>query len=196
MNKKQKQEYIESVRARIEDAPNHGHQGNNWWYPTPWTVAYDVKIHSRTKDIDDVRARMTAIQNKYCNDDTIYSLYYDQLELACRSLEEDLDSMPLVQGVRFAGRSGGWCEVTYTGFEDTSYSDEWTTEDWNSLYADAVALSDAESAVHEYIEKAHKGLCEYLNSEQYVTDCIESLLTDDEIVALKQSEADVYKSLA
>lgn len=196
MNKIQKLEYIKSVHARIGNAPNHGHQGTNWWYPTPYTVAYDVKIHTCAKDIEDVRARMSPVQNKYYTDDDLYTMYYNTLEDACEMLRDELKEIPRVQCVRFAGRSGGWCEVSYTPLEDTTYQHELSAQDVNALYKEAQALEKSENDVRTFIEKSHKSLCSYLDSEEYVTDIINSLGTDAEIIHTKQAIADAYRALS
>lgn len=196
MNKKQKIEYIENVRARIQYAKNHGRNGGDWWYPTQWTVAYDVKIHTRTKNVDDIRANMSAIQRRYYTDDDLYNVCNDMLEQECDFLRETLLDMPLVEAVRFAGRSGGWCEVTYTALEYTpSDLNDCTAQDINALYKNAKALNDAESNVRETITNRHKDLCVYLNTDEYVDSVVDQLLSEDDIITIKREALDEYMKL-
>lgn len=54
-------EYINKVNDEFTNAGNHG-GNNNWWYPKQNVIAYNVKLHGSSKDIDDIRAKMTIRQ--------------------------------------------------------------------------------------------------------------------------------------
>ena len=72
MTKTEKIKYINDTYLRFVDAKNHGHHGSNWWYPTKNTIAYNVKMHGHSKNIEDIRAKMTKRQNDYYSDETLY----------------------------------------------------------------------------------------------------------------------------
>ena len=196
--KKAMLEYIEATRARIEDAPNHG-GSNNWWYPSPWTVAYNVKMYV-FPDVDKLREHMSAAQNSYYQDDhTLFSPAWDDLlETEWYFLRNDLLELPCVEDVRQSGRSGGWCEVTYTAINDAdTITEDDTSADIARVYADAVALEKAEKAVDTLIKDRHASLNKYIKSKAYYTDITnEKLLTDEDIKDIYSSKADVYREKA
>lgn len=194
MTKANMLKYIQEVEKRIGDAPNHGHQGSDWWHRIPYTVAYNVKMYSPSKNIDDIRATMTPVQNKYYSDTDLYEITNDQLQIECDMLKDDIQSLPLVQSTQFAGKSGGWFEVTYTGLSTVDDSD--TMGDIRIVYNEARELDRAESRVASIVHKAHADLMAYMNTDDYVRSITDNLASDADILATMQAEVDEYKKLA
>jgi len=182
MTKKQKIEYINEVYTRFTDTHNHGNQGDNWWYPMPNTIAYNVKMHSFV-DVESLRKELTARQNDYYSDDTLYKIMSEDITDNANMLSDDIqEEYKLENG--YAGRSNGWIEVEYVN--NLFILDEDTEEDVNALYKEAKALEQLESDVCEFIKKRHKALNAYIDTPQYYKDMVERLTSDEEI-------ADIYK---
>lgn len=190
MNTKQKIEYIQSVYNKFTDARNHGN-GNNWWYPIENRISYDVKIRGTTKDIDDIRDAMSERQKDYYTDAAIYDICDEMQSDACSTLVSDIKDIYSISDVYFAGRSGGWCEVQYKNNIDISCINDETTSDYveyiDDEYKKACNLDNLEGDISSYIKDSHKKYCEYLNTDAYIIDIIENMLSDDGI-------ADIYKS--
>jgi hypothetical protein len=187
MTKKEKIDYVNSVYLRFQDARNHGHNGHNWWYPKPNVIAYNVKMHGASKDIEDIRKHMTERQNKYYSDDTLYEISQEQLWDEARMFSDDLDiEYGLTSG--YAGRSGGWLEVEYKN-DLSELGDDSSIEDVNYFYKEAQKLEKLETEVSEKIKKAHKSLMVYMNTEQYCLDFVERLSDDEEIGEIYKSKA-------
>lgn len=197
MKKEQKLEYIKSVRARIQDAPNHGGGGTSWWYPTQWTVAYNIKIYARSKDIDDIRAKMTPVQNKYYSDTTVYE-FVNMIQMdSCNVLREVIKEVAEVESVEFAGRSGGWVEVKYKPVSDADADlSDYDKQMLNELYTEMVKIDEAEQRVSQIVKETVSAYIKYIQSNEYVTDIVEMLLDDEDIVKEKQRALDEYKALA
>src|SRR3990167_11295644 len=106
MNKAEKVNYINTILDRFENARNHGNNGNNWWYPMPFRIAYNVKMYSFL-DIDKLREMMSDRQRKYYDKKDLNDLWYETInqeaELAIGEIKE---ISPLIYDVFFAGRSG------------------------------------------------------------------------------------------
>ena len=185
MKKIQKIKYIEEVRSRIEKAPNHGHQGNSWLCPRPWTIAYNVKMRSFL-DCDKLRGMMSKLQNEYytTDDDALYELYYQDLEVAWKDLREQLRDIDSVEEVWRAGRRDGWCEVTYRHIDinfNFNIEKEYPARIINEVYLEAVKLATDEEKARATIEHEHRALNEYIDSEKYYSNCVEQLMSDDNI---------------
>lgn len=198
MTKAQKIKYIEEVRAHIEDAPNHG-RGTTWWYPTPWTVAYNIKMRAFL-DSDKLREKMSTLQNEYySNDDALYELYHQQLEMAWEDLHEQLRDIDSVEEVWRAGRRDGWCEVTYRHLNINFHFNldkEYPARIINEVYLEAVKLANDEAEARATIEHAHRALNEYIDSDEYYIDCVEQLMSNDNIREYYQSQSEKYAQLA
>ena len=183
MKKAQKIQYIEDVRSRIGDAPNHGHQGNSWLCPRPWTVTYNVKMRSFL-DCKKLRGMMSKLQNEYYTDDALYELYYQSLEVAWKDLRYQLREIDSVEAVHRAGRRDGWCEVTYSHIDinfNFNLDKEYTASVVHEVYLEAVKLATDEEKARATIEHAHSALNKYIQSEKYYSDCVEQLMNDEEI---------------
>ena len=199
MKKTKKIQYIEDVRSRIEDAPNHGHQGNSWLCPRPWTVAYNIKMRSFL-DCDKLRGMMSKLQNEYyTDDDALYELYYQDIEVAWDCLREQLREIDSVEEVWRAGRRDGWCEVTYSSIDidfNVNMDKEYPARIINEVYLEAVKLANDEAEARATIEHEHRALNEYIDSDEYYIDCVEQLMSNDNIREYYQSQSEKYAQLA
>lgn len=185
MNKVQKIDYINSVFNRFYDAKNHG-KGGSWWYPSHNVIAYNVKMHGNSKDIDDVRKKLTARQNGYYSDNTLYEVMQEQETDEANGLAQDiLIEYGLSAG--YAGRSGGWLEVQYNNEIDVDDIEK--ISNVNYQYKIAKTLDNLENEVAEYIKSRHSSYTKYKNTDDYVNDIIERLSDDEEI-------GEIYKSRA
>ena len=183
MDTKEKIEYINKVFTRFADARNHGFNGNNWWYPKANVIAYNVKLHGMSKDIDDIRAKMSKLQNDYYSDNSIQQLIWNEREDAAEQLMYAVQEIDLVLETGFAGRSGGWLEVEFeVNFETFEAFDEDTdVEEVEEVYKKAQELEKEETEVAKLIEDRHKDYMKYLNTDEYVTDIIENMQCDNDI---------------
>lgn len=198
MTKQQKLEYIETACKQLQDAPNHGNQGNSWWYPSEWRVAYNVKM-SEYFDTDRLRKHMSKAQNEYYNDDdTLYEcIWYDLLEQEWDCLKDTLMQYDHVSEVYQAGRSGGWCEVQYDSINDAEIIDDsYTMSEVTEVYHAIKALEKTENSVRETIERMHKAFNEYVASDQFYIDSVEQLVPDSEIKEIYTSQAEAYAAKA
>ena len=182
MNKAEKVNYINTILDRFENARNHGNNGNNWWYPMPFRIAYNVKMYSFL-DIDKLREMMSDRQRKYYDRKDLNDLWYETInqeaELAIGEIKE---ISPLIYDVFFAGRSGGWCEVQYNKeIEEVDVS--MPLAEINEEYRKAKELDIVESVVEVLIESSKKSLCKYIDSEQYYKDLLSEVLLQDNDIA-------------
>lgn len=192
MRKNEKIEYVNNVHERFENARNHGNQGNNWWYPIAYRIAHDVKMSSFL-DVDKLRKVMSDRQNDYYkNDHDLFNLWYKTLETETETLIDILETeYELVEDVYQAGRSGGWLEVQFTC--ELEYIDSDTPAvDVNHYVKAAKELERQAGAVRQRIEKSHKALNEYIDSQDYYNDLIEyELMTDEEIAEMYQDQINI-----
>jgi hypothetical protein len=180
-------EFINATFARFEDAKNHG-RGNNWWYPLPNVIAYNVKMSS-FGDVESFRKHLKEVQNDYYNDNALNEHIAYLLNDEAEMLKNDVIELnPLVEDAFYAGRSGGWLEVAYiVHFERVSEDDDLETiKDYYSL---AQKLEDAETSVAEFIKKSHKSLNNYVGTPDYYTDLANELLTDEAIITSLEEQA-------
>ncbi|MEK7578206.1 MAG: hypothetical protein AAB456_00590 [Patescibacteria group bacterium] len=187
MTKKDKIDFINKVNDKFTNARNHGHNGNNWWYPKPNVIAYNVKMHGASKNIDDIRKFMTERQNEYYNDDALYEICNENQNDTARMFSDDIDE---THGVKsgYAGRSGGWLEVEYSNpLPDSLY--DTTSKDINYIYQEAKKLDTLETKISQEITAGHERLQKYMNTDEYCKDVSDSLPDDDMI-------ADEYKGRA
>ena len=192
MTKNQKVEYINKVNARFEEAKNHGRNGSNWWYPTPNTLAYNVKVYSYV-DIDELRKKMTKRQNEYYNDNTLQDIHQEQENDQARYLQDEVEELAGVLSVSYAGRSGGWLEVEYSNplehLDEQGNGYNRDKDELATMYKEAKELEKQEQAVSEVITTRHKAYCLYVKSIEYLDDLLGVLSDDDEI-------GEVYKGKA
>lgn len=195
MNKKQKIEYINNVHERFMNARNHGNT-NNWWYPTPYVIAYNVKMHSFA-DVETLRTYTSDVQNKYYKDNTLDAILWEEQEDTCRFLVDDIQEEYGLESY-FAGRLGGWLEVQYEtcGLDYIAEDDAHTIETINELYKEARKLEKLESKVSEFITNAHKSYNKYVDSKEYYTDILERLESDTEIKETYKTKAHELLELA
>lgn len=161
---------------RFYDARNHGHS-DSWWYPSHNVMAYNVKMHS-FGDVKKLRAKLTAKMNDYYSDNFLQEVIDHDLESNCLALMDDIKN-DFGLSSHFAGRSGGWIEVEYENPLTEAPSD-----DEIDYYFDlANKLDNQEAAVKLFIEKRHKALNAYIDSDEYYNDLANygGLLCDDEI---------------
>jgi hypothetical protein len=173
MTKQQKTEYINQVKERFENARNHGHHGNNWWYPKPFVMAYNVKLCGLGNTIEDYRKAMTKKQNEYYTDNHIIELLDEQQNTEAEMFQDELKTeYSITSG--FAGRSGGWLEVEYpNNFND------YEENDLESLYIIAKELEELETTVAERIKKAVSNYKKYRSSKEQIKDFVENGLLQD-----------------
>lgn len=199
MTKKDYTNYIEEVYTKFTDARNHGGQGNNWWYPTQNTIAYNVKMHSFAT-VETLRTYLTKLQNDYYTDGTLCNVIEQEQEDACSFLVEDIkEQSKLVTSVHFAGRSGGWVEVTYTNNIDIDITEaryNYTVKDTKEVYQVAKELETDEAKVHKFIDDSHAYYNKYIGTKDYYTNLVDLLATDEDIRKEYQARSDHYALLA
>lgn len=186
MNKKEKKAYIDRVHLRFEDARNHGRNGNNWWYPTPFVMAYNVKMYGREKTLDDFREKMTKRQNEYYTDDMLENEWWYLRNNECEALAEYVKENDGVLDVWYAGRSGGWIEVQYTN--SLCLSDDCLESDFREAKALEALEAKIEKEIAEYLKRYKK----YLNSEEWRSDFVDGLLDDEAIAEIYKERAEEY----
>lgn len=199
MTKKDYTNYIEKVYTKFIDARNHGGGGNNWWYPTQNTIAYNVKMH-RFATVETLRTYLTKLQNEYYTDETLQDVIYQEQEDTCRFLVEDIkEQSQLITGVNFAGRSGGWVEVTYTNNIDIDITEiryNYTVKDIKEVYAVAKELEETEAKVSKFIEDSHTYYNKYIDTKEYYTNLVDLLVTDEDIRKEYKARSEHYQLLA
>jgi hypothetical protein len=194
--KADKVDYIYNVQKRFTEAENHGHNGSNWWDPTANTIAYNVKMRVFGGIESDAIAKMSDIQKMYYNDKSLeraITEYYDSTLLqASYDLIQDIKDTgkSSIKEVNFAGRSGGWVEVTYyNNIEDIEDVDD--SDMIDDVYQEALKLEKLENDISTLIEDSHKKLSDYIESDDYVSYFVHDYLkADDEIL---DEIADDYK---
>lgn len=200
MTKSQKIKEIIKIQDFFQDAKNHGNS-NNWWYPTPCTVAYNVKMHSFA-DVDTLRGYMMPLQNEYYNDDTLTNIIYEQQNDTAGQLEDDVTQIAKNAQIDvttgYAGRSGGWLEVNYSNAFSTVYDESElyneSEKDIDILYSWYSKLDKLESDIAEFIKNEHTAYNGWIDTPKYYEWMAEEVLTtEDEIVAMKQMEVDTLK---
>ena len=181
MTKKDKIKFINEVWDKFENARNHG-GNNNWWYPTRFVIAYDVKYSAGFRT-DDLRKKMTKRQNDFYSDDNLYNAINLMQGDNARQAIMDIEEMEGVEEAYFAGRMGGWLEVKFSkdGFSDVE--EDCNTDDVNYMYKLAKELEKNETEVEKYIVDGLASLKKYLDSKEAITDFIENYLMDDEEIA-------------
>lgn len=176
MTKAKMIEYVNNVSVRFQDARNHGNSGN-WWYPKPNRIAYNVKMRA-FGDVASLREVLTDVQNGYYSDEDLQARIDWQLEDEARMLADEVGDM--VDGsAYYAGRSGGWLEVDYSGVE--WLENDAHIDDVRAAYKEAKELEELETKVATFIEKQHKALNAYIDTPEYYED-IASALDDDETI--------------
>jgi len=182
---KDKIDFINQMHEVI-NGENHGH-GGNWWYPSENTRAYNVKVYGGYPfGASDLVRYMSPMQlGYYCDERDIERMIQDsydsELEFARDELVADLKALSKhILGVRFAGRSGGWIEVTYGNYMDEV--DEDTDIDViNDSYKEAMELHELESEADKLISERHAELCKGLrecDGEEFVS----RVFLDDEMI--------------
>src|SRR3990167_1599507 len=149
MTKKQKIDYINQINDRFINARNHGHNGNNWWYPKENRIAYNVKVYGGIST-ENIRKKMTERQNNFYSDDAIYELLNDWQCQIANDLSEEIEMLPGVQNTSYAGRSSGWLEVDYINDIDPSCD---AAMDIDANYEFAKELEKNEVTVSKLIKK-------------------------------------------
>jgi hypothetical protein len=187
MTKNKKIEYINAVNDKFINARNHGHNGNNWWYPKENTIAYNVKMYHGFVSIGDIKAKMTDRQKEYYNkDEYFYELLQETIQRYANDFSNELDATDGIKSSGYAGRSGGWLEVEYINNIDI---EAYTSKEIDSVYQTAKELDELETKTGQKIKDAKESLEKYLDSKEYLQEIIDNLLSDDDI-------ADIYKSKA
>lgn len=188
MNTKQKREYIESVRERFENAPNHG-GGNNWWYPKPYVVAYNVKMRV-FPDAERTAGAMTDLQRDFYKgkyDAVTERAWDDAVRLAVGDFEESAREMGTLD-CWLAGRSAGWLEVQYPML-DVGYCEELRGERLDLAYRQARELSALEGKVSVLVKDSLTALTAYLESDNFYLDLVSELMQDGDIRDEYRAEA-------
>ena len=204
MTKKQYIEKISIINNAFINADNHGRNGNNWFYPTENTVAYNVKMHA-WGDIDTLRGYLTPLQDKRYTDeelrDVIDNEHYDTCEMLVGDLQEQF---PDIEDIIFAGRMGGWIEVSYRNYisydfngcyTDEELEERYTLEELKEEYTTARILEKVEQGVRKEIEKQHAGYNKYVDTPEYYKDLADTLIPDDEIKEEISQEIKELKTL-
>jgi hypothetical protein len=191
MTKEQKYNYIQEVADKFRNSRNHGHNGNNWWYPKEDTMAYNVKMYSAGIDIDKVKAKMTDRQKDYYkNDDIFEDLYYDYLNMECQFLSDEIEEIKGVKETSFAGRSGGWFEVEYynslSDYDIDQNLESFDRKDLEEAYTVAKELDELEARIEQEVGLRKQRLEKHLASEDFIDYIVENLMTDEDI-------AEIYK---
>jgi hypothetical protein len=169
MKKKDKIAFIIDTNTYFAYAKNHGSNGSNWWNATPNVIAYDVKM-SNFPSVEEFRDILTPLQNEKLSDDFISESMQNELYDTANQLVDDIEeTFNLKSG--FAGRSGGWIEVTFpNNLPDEDELNECNAEELNEYYNEAKTMLQLESDVMDNIEKQHNSYNKYVSSKEYYTD--------------------------
>lgn len=181
--KKDKLKYIEKTHAHFLFAKNHGGR-DNWWYPTEYTIAYNVKMNAFGR-IETLRQYLSKTQNEYCSDVALSRHIENEREMQCEYLRSSVLGLndKIIVDVNFAGRSNGWIEVEYTnplkyiGDDADSIPDDLIHE----VYAKLKEVEKVEAKVSKLIAKRHKEYNKYVDTKAYYKDLAENLI-DDEMI--------------
>ena len=187
MKKQDKINFINKVNSFFVEAKNHGNNGNNWWYPKPNRIAYNVKMREFFS-VSKLEPMLSKRQREYYNDNALYSIAEEQLNDEAMML---IDDIQIEYGLssNYAGRSGGWLEVDFNNPLEDVIDNEPELENLSYYYKEAKKLEKLEQDVREYIEKRHKALNVYMSTDAYYKDLLERLSDDKEI-------SDIYKTQA
>lgn len=186
MKKTKKLNYINEKMSYFWNAKNHGHNGNNWWYPYPVAgqVAYNIKVYTGPKVDYNL---FTAKQKEFYQniDEMVNEQYYYVMNDELSFLIKEIEELEMVEAVYQAGRSGGWLEVKYrlpVSSEYDSVEDFEACEgDVSELYEDVKRLVELEARVLKMIEEGEKGFISYIQSDEFQKDLIINMKSDDEI---------------
>jgi len=187
MKKQDKINFINKVNSFFVEAKNHGNNGNNWWYPKPNRIAYNVKM-KEFFSVSKLEPMLSKRQREYYNDNTLYSIAEEQLNDEAMML---IDDIQIEYGLssNYAGRSGGWLEVDFNNPLEDVIDNEAEQENLSYYYKEAKKLEKLEQDVRQFIEQRHKALNVYMSTDRYYKDLLERLSDDKEI-------ADIYKTEA
>jgi hypothetical protein len=183
-SKKAKIDFINQMH-RFINGENHGH-GGSWWYPSENTRAYKVKVYGGYPfGASDLVRYMSPMQLGYYDERDIENMIQDsydsELEWARDELVADLKALSThILGVRFAGRSGGWIEVTYRNCMD-DVDEETDIDVINDSYKEAMEFDKLEGEVENLIKDRHAELCKGLKAcdgEEFVR----RVFIDDEMI--------------
>lgn len=196
MNKQKKLDKINEIAERFINARNHG-GGGNWWYSKRNVVAYDIKMSSFGFSFDDIKDKLTDKQKDfYKNIDKLIDAYYwDTLECTLDEFITDIkDSYKYVNECYQAGRSGGWLEIDYRNelcdlWDSVADFESYESYSIDYIYDEMVALDKEEREISERIKRELKALNNYIESEDFKNDFIDTLMTDEDISAYYKQEA-------
>lgn len=187
MKKQDKINFINKVNSFFVDAKNHGNNGNNWWYPKPNRIAYNVKMREFFS-VSKLEPMLSKRQREYYNDNTLYSIAEEQLNDEAMMLIDDIQ-VEYGLSSNYAGRSGGWLEVDFNNPLEDVIDNEVELKNLSYYYKEAKKLEKLEQDVRQFIEQRHKALNVYMSTDRYYKDLLERLSDDKEI-------ADIYKTQA
>ena len=188
VREEQREEMLQ-VLERFEEAENHGKNGDNWWNPVSYRIAYKIKMKS-WPSCKEMRKVLSPLQNEYYSDEVLYHLMdSDQVdELRCFIFETE-DRYNKNISITIAGSSGGWMEVDYSSLaEHDRYTLESELEEGvideeeeEGIYNDIMELEELENEVAGMIENRHREYSKYVGTTEYYEDVTSALIDDDKI---------------
>ena len=196
MNKEKKLKKINEIGKRFINARNHG-GGGNWWYPKRNVIAYDIKMSSFGFSYDDIKDKISDKQKDFYKNinGMIDSFYWDTLNNELEYFIEDLkEEYECIKECYQAGRSGGWLEIEYINelgelwdrVEDFESSEVYSID---YIYNEMIKLDKKEREISSKIKKALNALNKYIDSEDFINDFINTLMTDADISNYYKQEA-------
>ena len=193
--RKEEREEMLQVLERFEEAENHGKNGDNWWNPVSYRIAYKIKMKSWAS-CKEMRKVLSPLQNTYYSDEVLEHLMdSEQVDELRRFISETEDRYNKNISITIAGRSGGWMEVDYSKLaEYDRYTLESELEEGvideeeeEGIYNDIMELEELENEVAGMIENRHREYNKYVGTTEYYED-VTSALIDDEKIREKYEE--------
>jgi len=193
--REQQREEMLQVLERFEEAENHGKNGDNWWNPVSYRIAYKIKMKS-WPSCEEMRKVLSPLQNEYYSDEVLNHLMdSERVDELRRFIFETKDRYNKKISITIAGSSGGWMEVDYSELaEHDRYTLESELEDGvideeeeKGIYNDIMELEELENEVAGMIENRHREYNKYVGTTEYYED-VTSALIDDEKIREKYEE--------
>lgn len=196
MNKQKKLDKINEIAERFINAENHG-SGGNWLYPKRDRIAYKIKISSFSFSFDDIKDKLTDKQKDFYKniDELINTYYWNTLEFTLEEFITDIkNSYKYVSECYQAGRSGGWLEIDYRNelgelWDNIEDFERYESYDIDYIYDEMVALDKKEREISERIKRELKALNNYIESEYFKNEFINTLMNDEDISDYYRQEA-------
>jgi hypothetical protein len=198
--REQQREEMLQVLERFEEAENHGKNGDNWWNPESYRIAYKIKMKS-WPSCKEMRKVLSPLQNEYYGDEVLNHLMdSERVDELRRFIFEMKDRYNKKISITIAGRSGGWMEVDYSSLaEYDRYTLECELEEGiideeeeEGIYNDIMDLEELENEVAGMIENTHREYNKYVGTTEYYEDVTSTLIGDDKIREIYEEKGREY----